>query len=61
MRSIDSLTQEEIERIEKWAIENQRYLNEGYSYDGYVLRNADGFAVDRHPNLEKAIEGWVTE
>ncbi len=51
MRSRDSLLEEDIRNIEKWAIENQRYLDEGYYYDGYVLRNADGFLVERHPNL----------
>lgn len=51
MRSIDSLTETEINDIEKWAIESSKYMDEGYYYDGYVLRNSDGFLVERHPNL----------
>ena len=61
MRIIESLSEQEVEGIQKWAIENQRFLPEGFYYDGYVLRNSDGFSVDRHPNLQGAVEGWITE
>jgi hypothetical protein len=26
-----------------------------------VLRNSDGYLVEHHPHLDKAIEGWIAE
>ena len=61
VRTVESLSEEEIVQIEKWAIEGSKFMENGEHFDGYVLRSADGFLIERHPNLEKAIEGWVYE
>jgi hypothetical protein len=45
LRTRDDLSSQEIAEIEKYAIENQKYLDPGYYFDGYVLRNSDGFLV----------------
>ena len=36
-------------------------MEEGFYFDGYVLRNSDGFLVERHPNLERVVQGWIEE
>ena len=51
IRRVESLSKAEIEEIEKWAIEGSLFLENGEHFDGYVLRGADGYLMERHPNL----------
>lgn len=40
MKTIDSLTEQEIKEIEQDAIINNKCFENGEYFDGYVLRNA---------------------
>ena len=51
IRTLDELTEEEKKKIEEEAIVNQKCFENGEFYDGYVLRNVEGFAIEGHPNL----------
>ena len=33
----------------------------GEYYDGYVLRNSEGFSIDNHPYMQKVLEEWINE
>ena len=58
--TVDSLSEEEKKKIEKDAIENNKCFENGEYYDGYVLRNSEGFAIEGHPYLDKVYENWVS-
>lgn len=36
-------------------------MENGEHFDGYVLRASNGFLIERHPYLQRAVEGWVSE
>ena len=61
IRTVESLSEQEIKDIEKWAMEAGKFMENGEYFDGYVLRSADGYLIENHPNLEKAIQGWISE